>query len=234
MKLDKRLNSFDSRNDSELIKRKEVENLYRRASKYLKKDNIKKAIERLEEAVQKSEGLNAVTIKLKYQCLLLAGICYARQGRHKDALKRFQRAIPEEKATEDELTFEIYYNIGLSKLALNAFPDAIAYFDLALCGYREINKLDMQAVILSKLGHCWIKSDNSNQALTCYENSRDIFRQINDLSNETLIMAELASLFASSGQQKKCLAILNDIRTRCQKIQEADILCKFLKASYLV
>ena len=230
MKLDKKVNSFDSRNDAALKKRKEVENLYRRASKHLQKDNIEKAIERFEEAVQKSEGLNAVYIKLKYRCLLLAGICYARQGRHKDALKRFQRAIPEEKATEDELTFEIYYNMGLSKLSLNALPDAIVFFDLALCGYREINKLDMQAVILSKLGYCWIKSNNSNQAVTCYKSSRDIFKQINDLPNETLIMTELASLYADSGQQKKCLTILNDIRTRCQKIQEDDILCKLRKS----
>ncbi|EDV29818.1 Tetratricopeptide repeat protein 24 [Trichoplax sp. H2] len=226
MKFDNKTSNANIKIDSALVQRKEVVNLYRRASKYLKKDNIEKAIEIFEEAIDKADNLEVTYIKLKYQCLLLAGICYARQGRHKEALKRFKEAIPEEKATEDELTFEIYYNIGLSKLSLNLFSEAIMYFDLALCGYREIKKLDMQAIVLSKLGYCWTKSDNFNQALTCYKNSRDIFRRIDDPSNETLILAEMASLLGNSGQLKKCLAILNDIRTRCQKIQEEDILCQ--------
>jgi tetratricopeptide (TPR) repeat protein len=174
------------------------------------KGNVKKAIEKFEEACEKAEKQN--NLELKSVCIGNIGMIYKKIGNYKRALAYLNSALKIQKEIGDKKgEANSVGNIGIIYRNMGLNENSLKYHKNALTLHKDIKDKIAEAKDLMNIGIVYQSKGDSKKALNYLKNSLKMNREINNLEGEASALTNIGGIFAQSMKDyNKSIKYLND------------------------
>ncbi|MBD2206959.1 tetratricopeptide repeat protein [Calothrix sp. FACHB-1219] len=134
------------------------------------------------------------------------GLKLFRQGKYKEALELFEKALVISREISDkEIESRILSNIGSVYDNLGEYKQALDYYQQALTIARQIDDKFGEGRILDNIGQVYDNLGEYQKALDYYQQALTISRQIDDKFGEGTTLHNIGKIYDNLGQYQKAL-----------------------------
>lgn len=210
--------------------------LTRLAHEHLQNGNLQKAMEHFESAVEKSEGVADISVKIS--CYLNAGACLVSLGQYERGLSFLESAAGviktnggDASAQTLEVSADVFYNTAVAEQGLREYNRAVTNFKSCIDLYVKAGSKQQAAEGFVSLAICHKEAGDAHKEIACLTNAQRLYNELGEYSHEALVYVDLAKAYLSIGRQDDCKRMLSTAKMMCLRLDEPKIQGTVYKSS---
>ena len=221
-------------------RRPSINELTRQAYEYLEKEDLQKATELFESAVERSRGTGDPRTQLS--CSLSAGTCLVSSGHYQRGLSFLEDASrtantlveTEERGTSFhgdakpdhteaqtlEMSADVFYNMGVASQSLRQYGPAAAHFRRCVELYTRADLKRHAAEGLVGLAECHREAGEVEMEITSLTSAQRLYDELADYGGEADVYVDLSRAYLSLGRKEESKQMLNSARMMCLRVDD--------------
>lgn len=215
----------------------DISELTRRACGYLEKEDLQKATELFELAVERSRDTGDPRTQLS--CSLNAGTCLVSSGHYQrglrfleDASKTANTLVKTEErgaSSQDtnmeaqilEISADVFFNMGVASQSLRQYGPAAAHFRRCVELYTRADLKQHAAEGLVGLAECHREAGEAEMEITSLTNAQRLYDELADYSCEAVVYVDLSKAYLNLGKEEESKQMLNTARMMCLRVDDS-------------
>ena len=203
--------------------------LTRLAHEHLQNGNLQKAMEHFESAVEKSQGVDDISVKIS--CYLNAGACLVSLGQYERGLNFLHSAAgiiktnggDDASAQTLEMSADVFYNTAVAEQGLREYDRAVTNFKSCIDLYVKASMKQQAAEAFASLASCHKEAGEAHKEIACLTNAQRLYNELGEYSHEALVYVDLAKAYLSISRQDECKKMLGTAKMMCLRLDESRI-----------